>query len=112
MTRWIAFDSASANALARRIGNEAVIADSSTDPIQAVSPGGHAIALLPSTFPDQLLVATIYRRGMAPAGATARPVPHNPGVKYVASGFLGLEDAVVLEEEPARRRSWWQKLWD
>ena len=60
------------------------------------------VVLLPSPGSGQVIVACIRR-------ARAATVPPRTPV-YEATGFLGLSDEAVSEDNPAPPKKWWRKL--
>ncbi|MGE0406385.1 MAG: hypothetical protein AB7O65_08800 [Candidatus Korobacteraceae bacterium] len=71
-----------------------------------------SVAVLPSGSEASLLVATIRRTGAASSPAmrsVAADKASEP--RMVATGFLGLVDELVWEdEEKPEPKSWWRKL--
>ncbi len=105
MTRWIAADESTAEALReRRIDSELVAEDAigealSTAPSVLVLPGGR----------DDVIVARV-RRSEQPTGFSVHRWTDERAVGYQAGGMLGLLDEPVYEEEqPAQKKKWWQR---
>lgn len=105
MPRWIVFDEATATTLHSRLPQAAVFE----------APGRAALEYALDT-PKSLVTLLRLQPGEQPIIAVFRPqrpqpvVPAKP-LTLRATGFLGLNDAPVLEEEeevPEKRR-WWQR---
>ncbi len=101
MFRWIAFDPASA---------AAIVAASQTAPelhhrgdalSAALASDGPAVVLTPSSVAGRTLIAEIRRSA---SSDSLRPIA------YEVTGFLGLVDQPIYEEEPEPPKKWWQKL--
>jgi hypothetical protein len=107
MPRWIAYDPAVKHALAHHMGitAESQPAAGAPDVVTAVmSAGGAAMALLPAAHGS---VQVVTRRPL-----TREPAHAAPPRGYEATGFLGLHDEPVFDDEPPPPRSWWEKLWE
>ncbi len=103
MTRWIAFDGQSATALAAaQISPE--LHDSGDALGVALSSPTSSLVLMPASTPGHALVLQIRHV----------PLPKSePEVQYEATGFLGLTDAPIYEDDqPASPKKWWQKIWE
>lgn len=113
MNRWIVFDQATANAASqgthpvdRRGGHEEAAALS-----EAVRQSSATVLVMPASN-GRALVAKITRPQPAPVRSIDDTRLHGPNVTYAPTGFLGLDDTVVMEEPPARPKKWWEKILD
>lgn len=107
MSRWLAYDETAERALAGRFGRENVQPQSG-DPeailAAVVAANGAAVALLPAAHGRTMLL-------------TRRPLRHarvdtaSPRA-YEATGFLGLSDEPVYDDEPVKPKSWWERFWE
>jgi hypothetical protein len=114
MTRWIAFDQDSANKLSLCFGSAADIEQRMSEPdkaFQALLQTRNSIVLLPSDSAKYSLVAKIRIVGDSPAAPPSDSLPSQREPRQIATGFLGLVDEMVWEEETPKR-SWWQRLLD
>ena len=113
MTHWTVHDRRAAEMVAAVGGPGAEITTTPLSSAQALELAlacPPSVALLPSSVPGQTCIIQITRPRLA-----AQPSPERAelaGASYVAAGFLGLADEVVLESEPEKPRKWWQKLLD
>ena len=107
MSRWLAYDETAERALAERFGRENVqpqSGDAEAILSAVVAAHGAAVALLPAAHGRTMLLT---RRPLRTACAdTAAPRA------YAATGFLGLSDEPVYDDQPATPKSWWEKFWD
>ena len=130
MTHWTVCDRNVADLVMAIAGPEAELQTSAISREQALEVAlacPPAVALLPSPVPGHTCVVQITRHRVqvpmsveprVPAPMTVQPSEraHEPEPRstasYVAGGFLGLADEVVLETEPEKPKKWWQKLLD
>lgn len=113
MARWIAADPSTA-AVLRNAGCYEVVIEPTLPSaarriesmLKAAASSG-VIVLLASSLPGKVQVAKFTRHAAANAeGSQAR----EPEPRYIASGFLGLSDELVLEEP--QPRGWWHRFWN
>ncbi len=102
MTRWIVFDPQSAEAVAgAQLSPELHAGDALGAALSSLK---ESVVVMPASDAERALVVRIRRVPAAPA---------EPEAKYEATGFLGLMDAPVYEDdEPLKPKKWWQKIWD
>ncbi len=109
MTRWIAFDSSSAAALAAVQVTPELHDNSDALAVALSSPAG-SVVLMPARAADQALVVRIRHLAAQEPPAIGK---QQPEVQYEATGFLGLIDAPVYpDDEPPKPKTWWQKICD
>jgi len=105
VSRWIAFDQDTADAI-RKLFREDSGEIRSGDPLTAALELSKAsVVVLPSSTPGKALLA--YLRPKTPKVQASRP-----SIAYEPAGFLGLSDTPVFEEQvqpPAPKNHWW--LW-
>ncbi|HEU5335850.1 MAG TPA: hypothetical protein VFU27_07800 [Terriglobales bacterium] len=106
MGRCIAFDKPTAQAISRNL-HLLTVCDSEGDPLQSALHSNSTLSLLaiPADTANRVLIAT-FRRAPRLAVPPSSPDP----VGFEASGFLGLSDEPVYENEPPAARKWWQKI--
>src|SRR5262249_39256963 len=112
MTRWIAFDDDTADAIISRFRRGAAEIHDGNPLDEALSAGHPSILLLPSGTPGRVFMARI-----EPA-AIASPSSENTELAepvYEPSGFLGLADEPVFarrprQSQPEEKKKWWQRL--
>ncbi|MBV8050566.1 MAG: hypothetical protein JOZ80_05225 [Acidobacteriaceae bacterium] len=101
MSRWIAFDRDTAEAIRQLFGDDPAELRSG-DPLKAaLQLSKPCVAILPSSTPGKALLAH-FRPG----------VPAVVHLSYEPTGFLGLSDTPIFEEEvqPAvPKKHWWQR---
>ncbi len=99
MPRWIAFDPVSAAAIGAvlQAPPELHRDDALGSALASTKP---AVLLAPSDLTGRALIADIRWTTMD----DLRPVA------YEITGFLGLVDQPIYEEEPAQPKKWWQKI--
>lgn len=111
MTEWVAFDNQSIAVLQEKTQGDVYLAEG--DALDAaLSSDTPVIAMLPAAAPGRTLLLSVSRKSSAEAfaGATAAGQPREEGVSYVPTGFLGLSDVPVYDEEPQPKKSWWKRL--
>lgn len=113
MGRWVVFDQATAAALESKTAGSVEVRsdfDALSDSVVglAAAAPGTAIAVVPAADSEHALLLR-FTRNPRPAHATAAPPS---GTRVAPGGFLGLADEVVLEDEPAPPKKWWQKILD
>ncbi len=114
MGRWIAFDEESTAVAATQSGMAVSFqrGDALDCALAAVNP---ALVLMPGSSREELLVVEVRRpisqrsTPSAPQGSRhAGDVP----VAYEATGFLGLIDEPIFEDQPQSKKKWWRRLLD
>jgi hypothetical protein len=114
MSRWITSDQQATTTLLQRFGSSTFTAEAIPEPHEALRcllQSRHSMALLPCESDQHRLVASIH--SFRPASApSASDSAERREPRQVATGFLGLVDELVWEEDEAPRRTWWQKLID
>jgi hypothetical protein len=104
MTRWITFDRETAAAMRSHLPDHPVFEAPGRSALEyALSSSGSVVALVPSALESSCGIA-VFRP------ARTLHIPRNQRVLR-PSGFLGLQDEAVFDEEAAPPRNWWQKLW-
>jgi hypothetical protein len=112
MSRWIVFDRATAEVVESKTGSpvERRNIEDAARPgsivALAAAASGAAIAVVPADDGEHALVMR-FTRPERPQAHVEVPVTH-----VAPGGFLGLADEVVLEDEPAQPKKWWQKILD
>ncbi len=105
MSRWIAFDPQTADAI-RNLFGPASAETASGDPLKAALQLATAsVVILPSFTPAKALLAYLRPKACRRELAAA-PITYEP------SGFLGLSDAPVLPDEAQaapEKKHWWQR---
>ena len=113
MVRWITFDDQTAAALASTVASgTAEIRDG--DALETALEMGDCTLLLPAPPPGQVLflqMRTVVRI-VAPPPDTHVATEPEPSTQFEATGFLGLSDSPVYEDEAPAPKKWWQKLLD
>ena len=138
MARWIAFDQETTSLLRTQLAQGTKIEVLRRGPVDfALARPSTVVAVLPATGTDGPGIA-VFRRArpalaqrpaVAQSNATAhrseqrsavtparqaailQTVPHPAATR--ATGFLGLTDEAVFEEEPVQeKKGWWRKFWD
>jgi hypothetical protein len=136
MARWIAFDQETTSLLRTQLAQGTKIevlrrgavdyALARPSAVVAVLPatgtGGPGIAVFrrarpalaqrPAVAQGHATAQSPEQRAVMPQrAATLQPVPHRAATR--ATGFLGLTDEAVFEEEPVQeKKGWWRKFWD
>jgi hypothetical protein len=113
--RWIVSDGKTVAEINRRLNCAAQTISEPAEALRLLLQSSSSLALLPCTCADHAIVATIRRSGVLPAhsGDAASTIQHQREPRQVATGFLGLVDELVWEEEEAGPKpAWWRKLID
>jgi hypothetical protein len=107
MARWITFDQNTASELRSRVPWSSVFEAPGRNALEcALSSSGSVVAVLDVGVEDQLAVA-LFRRLPMQEDSLLQPR------QIRASGFLGLGDEAVFEEEERpKAKSWWRRLWE
>src|SRR5690242_1686127 len=112
MPQWTALDEETSSALRSRLPEESVVEQPSSSALDyALNRNQTVVAVLPCRGFGQAGLAVIRWNSIPviPPPAPA-PAPTLSG-KTRASGFLGLSDEPVFEEED-EKKSWWKKFWE
>jgi hypothetical protein len=136
MARWIAFDQETTSLLRTQLAQGTMIEVLRRGPVDyalarpsavvavlpATGTGGPGIAVFrrarpalaqrPAVAQSPMRQSPEQRSAAAPQrAATLQPVPHRAATR--ATGFLGLTDEPVFEEERVQeKKGWWRKFWD
>jgi hypothetical protein len=113
--RWIVSDGNTVEEVNRRLNCAAETISQPAEALRLLLQSSSSLALLPCASADHAIVATIRKAGVLPAhsGDDASMVQHPHEPRQVATGFLGLVDELVWEEEEvAAKPPWWRKLID
>ncbi len=114
MGRWIAFDEES-TAIAAAESGVAVSFQRGDAFDTALASAKPAIVILPGTTLEDVLVVDLIPGQRLPSlhQDDGRVSSDEAPVSYEATGFLGLTDEPVFEEEPAAPvKKWWKRLLD
>jgi hypothetical protein len=107
MSRWIVFDSATANAVQSRWGvRPEVHAEERGEIMRMVLQSRAAVAVGPAAQPGKVLLVRISRQQRPPTS------PAKPASTLAPAGFLGLSDSIDMDTEPQRPKKWWRKILD
>jgi len=115
MARWIAFDQQTSTLLRSKVAQGNRIETFGRGALEyALAKPGAVVTLLPSGG-DDIGVAIFRRPRLAKAKvqpAMAKVAPSSRTTR--ASGFLGLGDEPVFEEEQPiqEKKGWWKRFWD
>ncbi|MFB3917266.1 MAG: hypothetical protein ACE14M_11090 [Terriglobales bacterium] len=119
MAQWIAFDSETASAVRQKTQGEVCVAEGdalsaalgSDVPVIAVLPAAAAGASLLLSVRHNRTTDESAGGVVEAAAAEAGEQDRRARISYVPTGFLGLSDAPVYEEEePRPKKSWWRRL--
>lgn len=126
MADWIALDDTTKQALRDALGPNGSVSSRSGSAVKAaVASGNDCAVLLPGGSDGTAQLITIQPRPQltvdiplhtAPAASQSAPgngKPRESKQGYEATGFLGLSDEVVFDDEPepvVEKKSWWKKL--
>jgi hypothetical protein len=110
MPRWIAFDQQTSSLLRSRLAQGATIETFGLGPLDyALAKPGAVVTLLPSSGGAHVGIAVFRRPRKRNSAASVLPKPGSTR----ATGFLGLSDESVIEEEPVQqKKGWWRRFWD
>jgi hypothetical protein len=106
--RWITFDQETCSSLRASRPQESVFEFPARSALEYALENSDAIvAVMPAGLNDTALVT--FRRGKVPL----LDGPPRGAQVTRATGFLGLVDEPVFQEEEGReKRSWWRRFWD
>lgn len=106
VTRWIAFDSDTADAIRKLFGDDSGEIRSGDPLTAALELSKPSVVVLPSSIPGKALLAHFRLK-------TSSVQASRPSIAYEPTGFLGLTDTPVFEEEvgqpPAPKKHWWER---
>ncbi len=119
MARWIAFDDETAEAVIGRFKRGAAEIREGEQPLEAALRCGRpSVLILPAKTAGRVLLVSIEPKTnassttKAPSTTTSKTHAQAP-VRYQATGFLGLTDEPVFEEEPEtpakKKKGWWPR---
>ena len=127
MPQWTTFDEETCSALRAKLPGETILELPATPAMEhALQRGDSAVAVLPVRGLGQAGIA-VFRWNRIPAAAPPAseqpddlpaPIPQaetrRPSKEIRATGFLGLTDESVYEdeEESQEKKSWWKRFWD
>src|SRR5437868_7257861 len=102
MARIYTFDNPTATRMAREhLDHEVVLAEGDAV-ATALANERDGVVLLPAAKKDRALVVEI-RRPAASNAAMSPSIPAQDQTNYQASGFLGLSDELVLDDQPQKK---------
>ena len=113
MPNWTTFDDDTSSALRSRLSEPSIVQLPARLAMEHVLQRGETlVAVLPGGGLDQAALAVFrWNRIPLPAPPPA-PRPVSSG-RTRASGFLGLTDEPVFEEEEVEeKKSWWKRFWE
>ena len=115
MPQWTTFDEETSSALHSRLPEESVVEHSDSSALDyALSCRQTLVAVLPCRGFGQAGLA-VFRWNAVPATPRVRPeltsVPAPTG-RTRTSGFLGLSDEPIFEDEEEQKKSWWKRFWE
>jgi len=105
LPRWIVFDQATATTLRSRLPQAAVFEAPGRAALEYALDTPKSLVTLLTRQPGEQPIIAVFRPQRSQPVVPAKPLPVR------ATGFLGLNDAPVLDEEeevPGKRR-WWQR---
>lgn len=105
MRRWIAFDNHTAEILRRGLSEDARISLTTGSPVGMAIAEAPSVLVMPGDSAVKAVLAYIEKR--------APKIERDDSMSYQATGFLGLVDEPVYDDEPKpQKKSWWKKLID
>lgn len=111
MARWIAFDKQTSSLLRSSLAQGTTVETFGRGPVDyALAKPNAVVTLLPSAGDSNVGIAIFRwpRERFAKVVAVARP----KSGKTRVTGFLGLSDEVLMEDEPQEKKSWWRRFWE
>ncbi|HET9285637.1 MAG TPA: hypothetical protein VFR24_27105 [Candidatus Angelobacter sp.] len=126
MARWIAFDQQTSSLLRSSLAQGTTVETFGRGPVDyALAKPNAVVTLLPSASDSNVGIAIFRwpRDRFAKVMAAARPQTGRPQIgrsqigrpqsgKTRVTGFLGLSDEVLMEDEPQEKKSWWRRFWE
>jgi len=121
MARWIAFDQQTSSLLRSSLAQGTTVETFGRGPVDyALAKPNAVVTLLPSAGDSNVGIAIFRwpRERFAKVVAAARPQigrsqsGRPQSGKTRVTGFLGLSDEVLLEDEPQEKKSWWRRFWE
>ncbi len=106
MSRWVVFDDNTAAAVTAAAHAEPVRRPAADYLDEALSDEKEVVLVMPAELPSTALVAHFRR----PLPVPAQEPEKEPAVHYEATGFLGLMDTPVYDDQPQPKKKWWQKI--
>jgi hypothetical protein len=106
MPRWIVFDQDTASKLRSRLPQASVFEAPGRAALEyALDSPKSVVTVLPAT-PGNIAAVAVFRPERTPAASPEKPS------RVRATGFLGLNDESVFEEEQVPEKGkWWQRFW-
>ena len=102
MPRWIVFDQVTASELRSRLPQAAVFEAPGRAALEYALDNPRSVVTVLPPAPGNRSAIAVFRPGRT---QTSQPAKASP---VRATGFLGLNDASVLEEEAPEKKKWWQ----
>ncbi|HKR97689.1 MAG TPA: hypothetical protein VJW55_20090 [Candidatus Angelobacter sp.] len=121
MARWIAFDQQTSSLLRSSLAQGTTVETFGRGPVDyALAKPNAVVTLLPSVGDSNVGIAIFRwpRERFAKVVAAARPQSGRSQIgrpqsgKTRVTGFLGLSDEVLMEDEPQEKKSWWRRFWE
>ena len=110
--RWITCDQGAADALRHRLDCPVMAIPDPAEALRSLLQSPTGIVVLPGNSRDYALIATVRSSGGAKPPSQNHAAQPQREPRQIATGFLGLVDELVWEEEEAPKPSWWRKLID
>ena len=112
MARWIAFDQQTSSLLRSSLAQGTTVETFGRGPVDyALAKPNAVVTLLPSAGDSNVGIAIFRWPRERFAKAVAAALPKKSG-KTRVTGFLGLSDEVLMEDEPQEKKSWWRRFWE
>jgi len=111
MPNWTTFDEDTSSALHAKLPEKSIVQLDGHLALEHILKRGETIvAMLPGGGLGEAALA-VFRWNHTAAPASIPTPPRSANVR--ATGFLGLTDEAVFEEEESReKKSWWKRFWD
>jgi len=111
MPRWIAFDQQTSSLLRSSLAQGTTVETFGRGPLDyALAKPGAVVTILPSAGGAHVGIA-VFRRPKKRKPAAPVVLPQRNVTR--ATGFLGLSDEAVIDEEPVQqKKGWWRRFWD
>jgi len=111
MPQWTAFDEETSSALRSKLPEESVVEHTSTSALDyALNRQQSVVAVLPCRGFGQAGLAVFRWNSVPVIPSPPPPAPAFQG-RTRTSGFLGLTDEPVFEDDD-EKKSWWKKFWE